>query len=77
MTLDKHEIDGLPGFTRRTMSATQFEALMDDAGYEIVGTAPGQLERVKIWWSHPTHRLVESIYSPDKTTVITAYHTGE
>jgi hypothetical protein len=74
MTLDKHQIDGLPGFNRKTLPAKEFEKLMRDAGYEIAGSGQGQAGRIKIWWSHPTNRFVESIYSSDKITVITAYH---
>jgi hypothetical protein len=74
MTLDKHQIDGLPGFTKRTMPSSEFERLMRTAGYDMAGTGQGQVGRIKVWWSHPSHRFVESIYSQDKGTVITAYH---
>jgi hypothetical protein len=74
MTLDKHQIDGLPGFTSKTMPAGQFEDLMKNAGYEIAGSGQGQLGRIKVWWSHSEYRFVEAIYSPDKLIVITAYH---
>jgi hypothetical protein len=47
---------------------------MRNAGYDIAGTGQGQAGRIKVWWAHSTHRFVESIYSPDKMTVITAYH---
>jgi hypothetical protein len=77
MTLDKHQIDGLPGFKQKTMPANEFENLMGEAGYEKVGSGQGQAGRIKIWWSHKTYRFVESIYSSDKNTVITAYHPGE
>ena len=30
--------------------------------------------RLKIWWRHDTYRRIESIYSPDETVAITAYH---
>lgn len=76
MTLDKHQIDGLARFTTKTLAATQFEQLMRNADYEVAGTGQGQAGRIKVWWSHPTYRFVESIYSPDKATVITAYHTS-
>uniref|UniRef100_B8HS25 Uncharacterized protein n=1 Tax=Cyanothece sp. (strain PCC 7425 / ATCC 29141) TaxID=395961 RepID=B8HS25_CYAP4 len=49
---------------------------MRNVGYEVAGTGQGQAGRMKVWWSHPTYRFVESIYSPDKATVITAYHTS-
>jgi hypothetical protein len=74
MTLDKHQIDGLPKFTQKTMPVGDFEKLMRNAGYDIAGTGQGQAGRIKGWWAHSTHRFVESIYSPDKMTVITAYH---
>jgi hypothetical protein len=77
MTLDKHQIDGLSGFKRKTLPAHEFEKLMRDAGYEMAGSGQGQAGRVKVWWTHKTHRFVESIYSNDKTIVITAYHAGE
>lgn len=73
MTLNLHEIDGLPGFEYRTISTTAFEQRMKGAGYEIVGSAPARGHRVKVWWTHKKHRRVESIYSRDGT-VITAYH---
>jgi hypothetical protein len=47
---------------------------MKDAGYSQSGSAPGKIGRVKVWWNHATYPLVESIYSSDKKTVITAYH---
>jgi hypothetical protein len=75
MTLDKHQIDGLPGFKRKTLPAQDFEKLMRDAGYDMAGSGQGQAGRIKIWWSHQTYRFVESIYSGDKSTVITAYHS--
>jgi len=51
-----------------------FEQRMKNAGYQVSGSAPAQGRRVKVWWIHQDFRLVESIYSPDKNTVITAYH---
>jgi hypothetical protein len=75
MTLNKHQIDGITGgFKRSTMPAEEFEQCMKAAGYEISGSASGQANRVKVWWVHKTYRRVESIYSPDKNIVITAYH---
>jgi hypothetical protein len=74
MTLDKHEIQGLSSFKRKTLEASTFEDLMKDAGYSQSGSAPGKIGRVKVWWNHATYPLVESIYSSDKKTVITAYH---
>jgi len=74
MTLDKHTIQGLAAFTSKTLPKSEFEKLMLNAGYFEVGTAPAQGRRVKIWWSHDSYPRVESIYSPDKNTVLTAYH---
>jgi hypothetical protein len=75
MTLDKHQIDGLPSFTSKTLPSSEFEAQMRGAGYEIAGTGQAQGGRIKVWWSHSSYRFVESIYSRDKATVITAYHS--
>jgi hypothetical protein len=47
---------------------------MINAGYFEVGTAPAQGGRVKVWWLHDDYPRVESIYSSDKNTVLTAYH---
>jgi len=74
MTLNKHKLDGFDPFYRPTISATVFEQRMKNAGYQVSGSAPAQGRRVKVWWIHQDFRLVESIYSPDKNTVITAYH---
>jgi hypothetical protein len=74
MTLDKHCIDGVGGFSRKVMPASDFESQMKNAGYSIAGTVPAQGGRIKVWWMHSQHRRVEAIYSPDKFTVITAYH---
>ncbi|TBR60559.1 hypothetical protein B4U84_06805 [Westiellopsis prolifica IICB1] len=74
MTLDKHTIQGLAAFTSKTLLSNEFEKLMLNAGYFEIGTAPAQGGRIKIWWSHDSYPRVESIYSPDKSTVLTAYH---
>jgi hypothetical protein len=74
MTLDKHQIDGIGGFSSKVLPAGQFETLLAEAGYIITGSAPAKGRRVKVWWFHDTFRNVESIYSEDKSTVITAYH---
>jgi hypothetical protein len=74
MTLDKHIIQGLAAFTSKTLPSSEFEKLMINAGYFEVGTAPAQGGRVKVWWSHDNYPRVESIYSPDKSIVLTAYH---
>lgn len=74
MTLDKHQIDGISGFPSKTMPASNFDQLMQNAGYVVSGSAPAQGGRCKIWWTHKEYRRVESIYSPDKKIVITAYH---
>ena len=47
MTLDKHQIDGLPGFKQKTILANEFEKLMGEVGFEKVGSGQGQAGRVK------------------------------
>jgi hypothetical protein len=74
MTLDKHQIDGLSEFSSKTLPAAEFEVRLSSAGYSQAGSAPAQGGRVKVWWIHSEYRRVESIYSNDKQTVITAYH---
>jgi hypothetical protein len=74
MTLDKHQIDGIEGFSQKVLAANQFEELMIDAGYSKFGSAPAQGDRLKVWWNHQTFKNVESIYSSDLSVVITAYH---
>jgi hypothetical protein len=74
MTLDKHQIDGIGGFSSKILPAHQFEELLMGAGYSISGSAPAQGQRYKVWWIHEDFRKVESIYSDDKSIVITAYH---
>jgi hypothetical protein len=74
MTLDKHTIQGIAAFTSKTLPSSEFEKLMINAGYFEVGSAPAQGGRIKVWWSHDNYPRVESIYSPDKNTVLTAYH---
>lgn len=74
MTLDKHQIDGIPQITKKILPSTEFELLLLTAGYEKVGIAPAQGNRLKVWWTHTTFRRVEAIYSPDGKTAITAYH---
>lgn len=74
MTLDKHNIQGLAAFTSKTLPSSDFEQLMSNAEYFEIGTAPAQGGRIKVWWSHDSYPRVESIYSPDKNTVLTAYH---
>lgn len=74
MTLGKHRIDGIILEVIKARSATYFESLMINAGYEMSGSAPAKGNRIKIWFKHSVYRRVEAIYSPDKRTVITAYH---
>ena len=76
MTLDKHQIDGLTEFVTKTLPAQEFEDRMTAAGYSTAGSAPAQGGRLKIWWIHSEYQRVESIYSGDKQTVITAYHVA-
>lgn len=74
MTLDKHKLEGIPQISSKTLSTENFEALLTNAGYTRLGTAPAQGKRIKTWWGHNTHRRIESIYSPDGKIAITAYH---
>ena len=75
MTLDKHSIDGVPQITSKTLPAVDFDQMLIAAGYTKIGAAQALGNRVKAWWTHPTYRRVEVIYSPDQTVAITAYHT--
>ena len=77
MTLDKHSLDGIEQITAKTLPIEEFEKLLIDAGYQRLGSAPAKGKRVKIWWRHDTYRRSESIYSPDETVAITAYHVEE
>jgi hypothetical protein len=74
MTLDQHQLDGIPQITVKTLPSTEFESLLMRAGYIKIGTAPAQGDRLKVWWNHSTFRRIEAIYSPDGTVAITAYH---
>ena len=77
MTLDKHSLDGIEQITKKTLPIKEFEKLLIDAGYQRLGSAPAKGKRVKVWWRHNTYRRIESIYSPDETVAITAYHVEE
>ncbi len=74
MTLDKHQLDGIPQITVKTMTSQEFESLLAGGGYRKLGTAPAKGNRLKVWWTHSTFRRIEAIYSPDGTLAITAYH---
>lgn len=74
MTLDKHKIEGIVQITTKVLPANNFDNQLIQAGYTKIGTAPAQGNRIKSWWTHPTYPRVESIYSPDGTIAITAYH---
>ena len=77
MKLDKHNIQGLAAFTSKTLPSSDFEdfeQLMLNAEYFEIGTALAQSGRIKVWWSHDSYPRVESIYSSDKNTVLTAHH---
>jgi hypothetical protein len=76
MTLDKHKIDGLPQITSKILPADEFDALLRQAGYSKIGTAPAKGNRIKAWWTHPVYARVEAIYSPDSAIAITAYHVA-
>jgi hypothetical protein len=75
MTLDKHTIKGISPFRAKTCPVPIFEKLMSQAGYQQSGSGQGKGGRLKIWWTHPSHGLVEAIYTGDRQTVITAYPT--
>lgn len=47
---------------------------MMEAGYFKSGSAPTFQGRWFIYFVHPSFGRVESVYSPDKKVVITAYH---
>lgn len=74
MTLDKHTIRGVGGFSRRVLPSIEFDNILKEAGYICTGSAPAKGNRIKVWWNHPTHGIVEAIYDPDKRLAITAYH---
>jgi hypothetical protein len=74
MTLDKHTIQGISPISSKTLPVAEFEQLMLDAGYTRIGSDPAKGSRIKFWWSHQTFPRVESIYSSDQKTAITAYH---
>ncbi len=40
MTLDKHQIDGLSPILSKILPAENFEQLMLNAGYTVMGSAP-------------------------------------
>jgi hypothetical protein len=74
MTLDKHKLEGIAQITAKTLPSTEFELLLLTAGYGKIGTAPAQGNRLKVWWTHPTFRRIEAIYSADGIVAITVYH---
>ncbi len=76
MTLNRHKIEGLTAFNCTVIDSNTFENLMIQAGYSISGSAPAQSNRIKVWWIHNEYARVESVYSPDKRIVITAYHVN-
>jgi hypothetical protein len=49
MTLDKHQIDGIGGFSSKILPANQFEESLSSAGYTITGSAPAKGGRIKVW----------------------------
>ena len=76
MTLNKHKLDGIPQIAAKTLPAQEFDALLINAGYTKLGTAPAKGNRIKTWWSHPIFRRIEAIYSSDESIAITAYHVN-
>jgi hypothetical protein len=47
MALDKHQLDGVGGFSQKVLPANLFEELMTNAGYSQIGSAPAQGGRLK------------------------------
>jgi hypothetical protein len=47
MTLAKHQIDGICGFSEKVLSASQFDEIMTNAGYSQTGSAPAKVEGLK------------------------------
>jgi hypothetical protein len=74
MTLDRHRIDGVAPITAKILPAEVFDERLSQAGYTKAGSAPAQGNRLKVWWVHAEYARVETIYSPDGATAITAYH---
>jgi hypothetical protein len=74
MTLDRHKLEGVPQITAKVLPTEKFDALLTQAGYSKVGSAPAKGNRIKAWWTHSTYDRVEAIYSPDGALAITAYH---
>ena len=68
------KIGSLLGIHQLLELVLKLEKRMLNAGYFEIGSAPGQGGRIKVWWSHNEYPRVESIYSPDKNIVLTAYH---
>jgi len=77
VTLGKHKIGGVTLDGVKTVAAKIMESRLHSAGYVRTGSASAEGGRWKIWFKHPTYGIVEAIYSPDKLTVITAYHSNE
>lgn len=76
MTLDNKKIDGLPQITSKTLPADEFDALLRQADYSKIGSAPAKGNRIKAWWTHPVYSRVEAIYSSNSAVAITAYHVA-
>jgi len=47
MTLEKHQLDGIPAITAKTLPASDFDELLLAAGYIKIGTAPAKGNRIK------------------------------
>ncbi len=47
MTLEKHQLDGIPAITAKTLPASDFDELLLAAGYVKIGTAPAKGKRIK------------------------------
>lgn len=74
MTLDEHEIQGLPKITKKSLRAKTFERLMQESGYSPYEQKRARGNRWEIYWEHNEYPNVLTIYTNDKDIVITAYH---
>jgi len=75
MVLSKHCLDGLDPFEQDTMSAWEFEALLNSHNYYIVDIQAADYKgRFCYIFQHKNYRDVYAIYIKDHSRVITAYH---
>lgn len=74
MTLDKHEIQGLPKIPYKVLPIIVFERMLLNAGYYKTATVNTHNNRIKVWFNHSIYPRVECIYSIGSNKCITAYH---